>query len=249
MGNLFMLFYEYYYVVLILQGLCVFHSIRKGNQQKWIWIIVFLPMIGCIAYIFTEIVKKQHVSAIQTDVVNLVNPSGRIRDLEKKFKFSDTFANRVALADAYLQNGANEKAIELYEPALAGTFSDNEHVIKQLMQAYYQVGRYNDVVRLAPKVSRDISFSKSKSNLFYAFALEQLGRTDLAEKEYKAMNHRYSNYEARYYYGDFLVRMDRKEEAAVLFQDIYNEAEQMTRSEKGSSKVWIDKTYDMWQKL
>lgn len=249
MDNLFMLFYQYYYVVLILQGICVFHSIRMGNQQKWIWIIIFLPLIGSIAYIFTEIVKKQHVNAIQTDVVKLVNPSGRIRDLEKKFKFSDTFANRVALADAYLQNRAYDKAIEMYEPALAGTFSDNEHVIKKLMQAYYEVGRYQDVIRLAPKVSHDISFSKSKSNLYYAFALEQAGRNDLAEKEYKAMNHRYSNYEARYYYGDFLVRNDKKTEAAQLFQDIYNEAEHMSRSEKGHSKVWIDKTYEMWKKL
>src|ERR1700752_5406024 len=92
-------FYNYYFLVVLLQGICVFHSIRRGTQSKWLWIIVFLPLIGCIAYLFTEVIKKRHVSTVQSGVQNMVNPSGKITDLEKKFKFSDTLTNRVALAD------------------------------------------------------------------------------------------------------------------------------------------------------
>lgn len=38
----------FYYVTLALQAICVIHCLRKGNQQKWIYIIVFLPLIGCV---------------------------------------------------------------------------------------------------------------------------------------------------------------------------------------------------------
>lgn len=241
--------YEYYYVVIILQAICVFHSIRSGNQSKWIWIIVFLPFIGSIVYIFTEVVKRRHVSAIQNTVVNMVNPGGRISDLEKQFKYSNTFVNRSALADAYLQNGMNEKAIELYEPGLTGIFQNNEHVIMQLIIAYYNVGRYEDVIRIAPKVSGSMNFSKTRNNLLYAFALEKTGRTNLVEKEYKAMNHRFSNYEARYNYGCYLLRQNRKEDAGLIFYDVVEEGQQMSRKEKGENSVWIDKSKEEWSKL
>ncbi|MCC6370669.1 MAG: PLDc N-terminal domain-containing protein [Bacteroidia bacterium] len=241
--------YEYYYLVIILQAICVFHSIRKGNQSKWIWIIVFLPFVGSLAYIFTEIVKRQHVTSIQSTVVNMVNPTGRISDLEKQFKYSNTFVNRCALADAYLQNGENERAIELYEPGLTGVFQNNEHVIKQLMVAYYNLGRYQDVVNLAPKVSSTMNFSKTRNNLLYAFALEKTGKTDLVEKEYKNMNHRFSNYEARYNYGCFLLRQNRKEDAGLVFYDVVEEGQQMNRREKGENGIWIDKSKEEWSKL
>lgn len=249
MFGLFEEFYNYYYIVLGLQAVCVFHSIRRGNQQKWIWIIVFLPLIGCLAYVFTEIVKKQHVSAIQSTAASIVNPGGRMSDLEKKFKFSDTFTNRVALADAYMENGMNEKAIELYEPALKGVFLDNEHVIKQLIHAYYNTGRFEDVTRIAPKVINTMNFSKSHSNLLYVFALEKTGKLDLVEKQYQAMNHRFSNYEARYNYGCFLLKQNRKEDAGLIFYDVVEESEQLSRKEKGKSAIWINKSKEEWQKL
>lgn len=164
---------------------------------------MFLPLIGCLAYIFTEVIKRQQVSAIQSTAASIVNPGGRIKALEKNFKFSDTFTNRIALADAYLENGMNEKAIDLYEPARKGVFVDNEHLIRQLMHAYYAVGRFEDVTLLGPKIASAISFAKSHTNLLYALALEKTGKFNLVENQYKAMNHRYSNYEARYNYRVF----------------------------------------------
>ena len=74
---------------------------------------MFLPLIGCLAYLFTEIVQRRHVSSLRNNVTVIVNPGGKIRDLEKKFNFSDTFATRVALADAYLAKGMYKRSIAL----------------------------------------------------------------------------------------------------------------------------------------
>lgn len=82
----------------------------------------------------------------------------------------------------------------------------------------------------------------------YAYSLENVGKTDLAEREYKNMNHRFSNFEQRYRYGEFLIRMDRKNEALQLYGNIAQEAEQMSRREKGSSKFWIDKAIEFYKK-
>ncbi|MES2514698.1 MAG: hypothetical protein V4580_11165 [Bacteroidota bacterium] len=241
--------YAYYYIIIILQGLCVFHSIKRGTQSKWLWLIVFLPVIGCVIYIFTEIIQKRHLSGVQSSIQSIANPGGKISDLEKKFKFSDTFTNRVALADIYLQNGTTEKAIELYEPALKGVFIDNEHVIKQLIHAYHITGEHHKVVALAPKVLKSFEFSKTRANLLYALSLVETGDTVNAEREFIAMDHRFSNYEARYHYGDFLLKQNRKEDAAMVFHEIVEESQHLSRKEKGNSTSWIDKSKKVWQNL
>ena len=73
---------NFYYISVILQAICVFHCIRKGNQNKWIWIIVFLPFIGCLIYFFTEIVNSRDIQKVQSGLGEVFNPSGSIRKLE-----------------------------------------------------------------------------------------------------------------------------------------------------------------------
>lgn len=242
-------FDDYYYFIIGLQAICVFHAIKNGNQGKWIYLIVFLPVIGCLIYFFTEILNKRHVNSLQSDVVNIVNPGARIKELERKFKFSETLANRQALADAYLEKGLPEQAIELYEPALTGLFENNEHIINQLIRAYFAVERFEDIIRIAPRIAGSFNFSKNRSSLLYALALEKTGNTEEADKQFRAQNHRFSNYESRYNYGQFLIRMDKIREADAIFSTIVNEASQMSRKDMRDSKVWIDKAAKELNKL
>jgi hypothetical protein len=249
LARLYMLFYEYYYIVLILQALCVFHSVRKGNQQKWIYIIVFLPLIGCLAYIFTEVVRRDDVSNLQTGVAKMVNPTGKVKRLERNFQFSNTFANRIALADAYLEIGWYEKAIELYGPALEGTFAADEHTVKQAIVGYFHLGNYEAIAKIAPRISKSPNFSSSASNLYYAFALEKMGKLAAAENEFKNMEHRFSNYEARYHHGCFLLRLNRMDDAKAIFGEVLDEAAHMTRKEKKVGRGWIKKCQEEFDML
>src|SRR5690349_4434434 len=130
----------YFYIPVALQAICVIHCMRKGNQNKWIWIIVFLPGIGSLAYIFSEMITGREIDSVKSGVGSVFNPGGSIRKLEDQLRFSDTFHNRVALADGYLAAGHTEDAIALYEQSLTGVITENEHVLKQLIVAYSNVG-------------------------------------------------------------------------------------------------------------
>lgn len=41
----------------------------------------------------------------QSGISNIFNPGGSIKRMEENLRFSDTFSNRVTLADAYLAIG------------------------------------------------------------------------------------------------------------------------------------------------
>ena len=211
---------SYYYIIIILQAICVIHCLRKGKNSTWIFAIIFLPVIGCLAYIFMEMFKEGEIKQVQSGVSSFINPTGNIRKLEQQLKFSDTFNNRVELADAYFANGDTDKAIELYESSLTGTFTENEHVIYQLILAYAHKQNYSAVLPLAKKIYTRPQFAKSQAHIAYAHALEHIGSKAQAEDEYKTMKARFSYFEARYNYGLFLIRDNRSTEAKQLFNSL-----------------------------
>ncbi|THU37355.1 hypothetical protein FAM09_19265 [Niastella caeni] len=239
----------YYYIPIGLQAICVIHCMRKGNQNKWIWIIVFLPVIGSLAYIFSEIITRRGIDNVTSGVGSVLNPGGSVRKLEEQLRFSDTFHNRIALADAYLATGQTDDAINLYEQSLTGVFTENEHVIKQLIVAYSNVGRYADILPLAKKIYASPQFAKSRVHVLYAMALEQTGKNELAEKEYKTMNGRFAYFEARYQYSLFLLRAGRDDEAKQVLDSMVYEGGHLSSRERRANNVWIGKARDEVRKL
>lgn len=169
----------------------------------------------------------------------LLNPAGRIRRLENNLRFSDTFNNRVMLADAYLGIGRVDEAIELYTSSLMGAFTENDYVFRQLISAYFSQQQYQELIPLARKIYHRPEFQRSGWHLQYACALGYIGDNEGAEREFKKMKSRFSAFEARYQYGLFLQRSGRVEEARHIFRDMTEEAPQLSARERRSNRAWI----------
>lgn len=239
----------FYIITVVIQGICVFHCVRKGNTQNWIWLIVFLPLVGSLVYIFSEIITRNQLNSVQSGVGEIIRPSGSIRKLEENLRFSDSFNNRIALADAYLAAGRTREAIDMYENCLTGAFAENEHGINQLIKAHYLDKNYTAVIQLAKKISHLPQFPRSKTQILYAISLGNNGQQDLAEKEFMTLKGRFSNFEARYCYSLFLQQNNRPEEARKLLDDIVSEAPQLSRVEKRHHREWINRSREALKKL
>ncbi|MCP9766624.1 hypothetical protein EGI22_01805 [Lacihabitans sp. LS3-19] len=240
--------YQYYYVVLILQGICLYHSFKRGTHQKWIWLIVFLPFIGSIIYIFTEIIKKNQIRDFKGFFINLINPTGRINELEKKLRFSETFQSKVSLAYAYQAANRNIEAIPLFESALSGIHSDDVDVTISLLEAYYAIENYKKVVELGNKLQNDGFFQKSEANIYYAFSLEKIEKFQEAEQVYQKLNRKLCNFQARYYYGKYLQRISQEEKARMLFEKMVEESHFLVKGELRKEKFWISKASEELKK-
>jgi len=231
---------QYYIVIIILQAICVIHCLRRGTQYFWIWLIIFLPLVGCLAYIFTQMSLGRDMRQMQSGLGSIFNPSGRISRLEENLKFSDTFQNRILLADAYLAAGQTGKAISLYESSLTGTFTDNEHVHLQLITAYFEKQRYDELIAIAKKIYKLPQFMRSRAHMQYAMALERTGQSEQAEREFKMMQGRFAYFESRYQYGLFLLRAGRKDEARQIFADMIDESRHLTSRERRNNYTWFN---------
>jgi len=186
---------------------------------------------------------------MQSGIGSVFNPGASVRRLEDNLRFSDTFANRVALADAYLVTRNTDRAIELYESSLTGNFTENEYVLSQLIIAYYQKKRYSDIVPIGKKIYKLPQFARSRSHILYAAALGHIGNYELAEKEFKTMKSRFANYEARYYYALFLAGTDRVSEARQLLNEMLGEVSHLSSRERRYNSSWFKAAKDQLNKL
>lgn len=246
------MFYDnpyFYYITIGLQAFCVIHCIRNGNQNKWIWIVIFLPVVGSIAYLFTEILDRNKLGNVQSGVTTALMPGNRIKKLEEQLRFTDTFNNRVMLADAYLAAGQTEKAVTLYESSLTGAFAENEQVMMQLVTAYYETGRFDKLLSTVQKIYRRPQFARSRQHLLYALALDKTGNPVQAETELKMLQGKFSNYESRYEYGMFLARNNRIREAKDLLVTILDEKRHLSGRERSRFKWWFARSKDALKKM
>lgn len=246
---MFALVYQYYYLVLILQAFCVFHCMRKGNSQQWIWLIVFLPAIGCIVYLFSEVITKSDVRSVTNNVDAVIRPKGRIKDLEEAFSYSDSFENRLLLASAYLNAGRTDETIELCEQGKKGIFVNDPHLIIILIEAYYAKERYADVCKIGADVINNTDFRKSHSRILMALSLEKLGEINQAEEHLSSFQARYSDFEGKYEYACFLLRQNREPEALKILKDIKEESSRMSRGERRNHEYWIRQSLEKFREM
>ena len=221
-----------YYLIIALQGFCIYHLFKHRNQYYWIFLIIFLPVIGCIIYLITQVYNKRDAEKITNEITHIINPTKKIKDLEKQLEFSESYQNRVNLADAYLGIKDYNHAILNYLEALEDNFQNDLYVIKQLIESYFNIEDCEQVVFYAEKIKEHSEFKKSRSQFLYGLALERLGNFDESETNLKAINIRYSFYNERLIFAKFLISRKKETEAKEILEDIQSESQHMTKQNK-----------------
>ena len=235
----------YYYLILALQIYCAYHCYTNRNAYYWYFAIIFLPAIGCLVYLFVNVIRERDIEKVQQNLVTAINPTKKISDLEKKFKFSETFVNQVALADAYLEAEHFEKAIENYEASLKDVFKNDFYTTAKLGEAYYFSSKFNESIACAEKIKENPKFKKSRAAFLYALALDKTECVDEAEELLKTFDAPYSRYQERLELSKFYIRNDKADQAHEILQEIVNESVGMSKTSYKQNHILISKAKEI----
>lgn len=228
-----------YYIIVAFQAFCVYHLFKNRNNYYWLFAIIFLPVVGCLIYLVTQVYTKRDAETIQENLTNIVNPTKRVNDLEQKIKFIETYENRVNLGDEYFRIKDFRNAIINYEIALSDKTQNDFHVQKQLIFARYLLGEHERVVSDSEALKDDPEFKKAQLQFAYGMSLEHVGRIDDAELQLKQIDTPYSNYNERLALIKFLLRHDKKQEAKEIHGEVHNEIQNMTSMNRKIYKTTI----------
>ena len=217
-----------YYLMIALQVFCIYHAYKNKSAYYWYFIIFFIPLLGCIVYLFTHVFNRKDIDVLTQEFTTIINPTKKIKDLEKLLEFSDTFQNKVNLGNAHLENKDYDNAIIFYEKALETNFKNDPHTLHKLMNCYYETGNFDKVIAAAKKLNLDKDFKESV--YFYGLALAQKKQFTEAEVQLRKIDKRYSNYPERVELSKFLIRRNKKEDAKEILTEIISEIESMTKT-------------------
>ncbi len=227
------------------QLLCIVHVVRTGRSHYWIYILLFAPGLGGLAYFIAEMVPELLGTREARQAVGKArrafDPERDYRALADRLDTADTAENRKALAEESLRLGKVEQAVTLYKTALAGVHKDDPNLMHGLARAYFAAGDFGNCARTLDELkAANPRFESGDAHLLYARSLEAQGRTDAALSEYEAVARYFAGAEARCRYAMLLMQAGRTQQARQLFAEIVRAVDKTGGPFKRTQREWYD---------
>jgi hypothetical protein len=230
-------------IILLQVGFAV-HVIKNGYDRYWLFLIIFVPLIGCILYTLLVIIPEARASRTVRDasakVGSIIDPQRELRKRMDNFDSADTIDNRIALADELIKHGNVDEAILLYERSLSGPYAHDPHLLLGFAKALFHANNFARAREVLERLGQENpEFRDQDGHLLYARTLESLKANTEAIAEYEALCGYYAGAEAKCRYGLFLKKLGRLKEADAVFEDIIRVSRRVPKHSRRMNREWI----------
>ncbi|MEI9918466.1 MAG: hypothetical protein WDO14_06655 [Bacteroidota bacterium] len=239
----------WFYLLIALQGFCLYHAYQHRTDQKWYYLIIFIPYIGCFIYLYDAFYTRRSVTEVSEVLKQVVNSNYKIDQLEKDALFNDSATNNIRLADAYIEAGRYAEAVDLYNTCRVGFLADDESLQRKLLRALYLNNEFDKVEALGSELANTKAFKNSEERIGLAWALHKLGKTEQARQHFEDMNRTFTNYASRQAYCEFLIATNDLTAAKALASELAHEFTMMKAPERRIHRDVIRQVADLQQSL
>lgn len=232
-------------LVWIIQLALIVHVFKTGRSRYWIIVLIFMPLIGGLAYFVIELLPELSGSITGQRAVRSVkqtlNPGADLRQHEAAWNQSPNVDNSRRYAEALMDAGKTAEAEEIINQALKGLFATEPTLLLLKARLQFEKERTVETIEtLETLQEHNPGFRSADGHLLYARALEKEGRADEAIKEYSAVSGYYPGVEARYRLAVCLESAGKSPAARAEFESILNDAKLAPPHFRKSQKTWLD---------
>ena len=241
-------------VTYFVQLLLIVHVLKTGRERIWIFVLLFLPLIGAVAYLVMEILPEfmGGVSGQKAarGVMQLVDPGGDIRQCQKAWDQSANAENGRRYAQALINADKADEALVVLRQARSGFFSNDPTLLLLEAQASFMQKDWQaalDAIEL--KQQENPEFNSAQGHLLKARALQAKGASQEAISEYREVAGYFPGAEARYRLAKALSEAGQSEEARTEYEGLLQDAELGPAHFRKSQKSWIRASRDALKTL
>ena len=232
-------------LILLAQIACAVHVVRTGRNMIWIFLIIFVPVLGMAIYFFAEILPElmggRTARRAASGMAQALDPGRSLREAQRRVEITPTAENKAALAEALLAAGKPADAVALYREALTGIHATDPGTMLGLARALFADGNPAEVQKVLEELrAANPEYNSPEGHLLYARSLEAQGKADAALKEYEALANYYPGQEARCRYAMLLQASGRGDEARRIFQEVCQLIEYGPRHQRRAQREWYD---------
>lgn len=227
----------------VLMIVCLIHAIKTGRTNPWLMVIVFLPLIGSLIYLFMELIPEmmttRQAHSVKRGLQNVADPSREFRARKREVEMVGSADAKRGLAEEYMRRAMYADAADLYRSALTGMHTDDPVLLYGLARALLADGDGAGAqATLDALQACNPGFVSNEAHMTYARALESQGKNSEALDEYKALIRTFPGEEARCRYAQLLQKMGAGEEARAAFREVIRSLDGAPRHYRREQKEW-----------
>lgn len=228
------------------QVLAVVHLFRTGRDMRWLFLIILVPAIGCIAYFFVEVLPSLRQSPAARRALRAakkaVDPNRGIREGSLNYERSQNVETAARLADELTKAGRYQEAQRVCNDARQGLFEDDPKILLALANAQFAAGDFHAAIGTLDYLrEKNPSFRSPDGHLVYARALEEVDDVDRALEEYAALVKYYPGAEARVRQALLVKKLGRLDEARALLDAVLEDGRLAPKHFQRSQREWLDR--------
>lgn len=229
-----------YLAIIALQVACVIHLVKTGRNQMWLTALIFLPVVGAIAYFVVEVLPgmqgNRHVRTAKANVIAAIDPEREVRAARDALDLADTAANRMRLADALAALGRHDEAIPIYREAIDRTAGDiDPRTQGKLAASLFETGQSAEALALLDAIgSSGTQGERDRMTMLRARALDHLGRKDEALALYEDVVTRLPGEEARCRYAALLMERGWDRKALKVLEEVERRMRHLDRHQRAA---------------
>lgn len=229
---------------LIVQIALVAHVVRTGRNMSWVFVLIFAPVIGGIAYFIVEILPEMRgtrtARKVQRQITATIDPHREFREAAERYEETNTVQNAIALAAQHMRRSEFGEAKTLYQRALTGVHATDPDVLYGLASAQFGLREYDAALRSLDTLKADNpDRTNAEGHLLYARALQELCRTDEAIAEFEALHGYYSGPEPACRLALLLREKGDNARASELFREVVKTASRSGGHYNDLNREWV----------
>jgi len=238
------MFYGFGLGSLLISLAFAYHVIRTGRPWYWILAIGFLGPIGWAAYVIFAIIPDMFGSAsarrFADNVSSMADPGRDYREKLREVERVGSADSKRAFAEECIKRGRFQDAVDMYQAAMSGPLGGNDPVLLRGMgRAKLLAGDGAGAVAAFETLKElDKSAIDADTELDYARALDLVGRTEDAIRQFELIVPRYPGEEARCRYAVLLQKIGRTERAQALFREIVESVRHAPAYYRSRQREW-----------
>ena len=230
--------------ILAQAGLIV-HVIKTGRNQLWIWVLLFLPLAGGVAYVAVEILpelfRSRTAQRASRGFRRAMDPGANLRRYESEVRVAGNVASRQRYAEELIRHERYDEAIQQYREALSGLYEHDPNLMLGLAQAQFGKGdaaaaraTLDELIRLNP------GFRSPAGHLLYARALAAEDNIPKALEEYRVLAPSYPGAEAAVRYAQLLDAQGQREAAQQVARELLERARIAPGHYRRAQREWLE---------
>jgi hypothetical protein len=233
-----------YTVLGVLQLVFLVHALKTGRGSPWFFILLFLPGIGVLLYLFFELLPNLGYTRtgieLSDKLKQFTNPPAGLSELQERAQTLPTITNLENLADAYVANDRPSDAIPIYRQAIAKEPLTYPDLYRKLARALFATKQYQDAISEWDVVLASDD-ARADDRVMYARTLEALGKNKQALVFYQKGAPLTTDLSAYYYYGQLLKKLDKKEERTKIVKAANTAYSEFIPRLQRQQKQWLAK--------